>query len=59
MNGVSNYVFLTFFSGNVAVHACCHCSADGSSFLSSELMGLSSFLATAIRAILGVLRCWS
>jgi len=38
MNGVSNYVFLTFFSGDIAVHVCCNCSAGGSSFLSSELM---------------------
>ena len=38
VNGVSNYVSLTFFSGDIAVHVCCNCSAGGSSFLSSELM---------------------
>jgi hypothetical protein len=47
MNGVSNYVFITFFSADIAVHACCHCSADGSSFLSSELMGMSIFPITS------------
>jgi hypothetical protein len=50
-----NYILLTFFSAVIAVHACCHCSVDGSIFLSSVLMGMSRFLVTAIRAILGVL----